>query len=65
MVSDGFHTQNHGIIESLELEETSEGHLVQIPCNEQGHAQTDQASQGLIPPHLESFQGWGISQNTR
>jgi len=26
-----------GIIESLELEGTSEGHLVQLPCNAQGH----------------------------
>jgi len=25
------------IIESLELEGTSEGHLVQLLCNEQGH----------------------------
>jgi len=25
------------IVESLELEGTSEGHLVQLSCNEQGH----------------------------
>jgi len=29
--------QNHTITESLELEGTSEGHLVQLPPNEQGH----------------------------
>jgi len=26
-----------GIIESLDLEGTFKGHLVQLPCNEQGH----------------------------
>ena len=29
--------QNHRIKESLELEGTSEGHFVQLLCNEQGH----------------------------
>ncbi len=54
------HHENHRILESLELEVTSEGHLVQLPCNEQGHAQLDQVAQGLIQPRLKSFQGWSI-----
>ena len=29
--------QNNRLIESLDLERTSEDHLVQLPCNEQGH----------------------------
>ena len=48
------------IIESLELEGTFKGHLVQLPCNEQGRAQLDQVAQGLIQFHPESLQGWGI-----
>ena len=48
------------IIESLELERTSIGHLVQLPCNEQGNLQLDQVAQALIQPHLESVQGQGI-----
>jgi len=43
------------ITEPLELEGTFKGHLVQLPCNEQGHAQLDQVAQGLIQPHLESL----------
>ena len=31
----------HRIIESLQLEGTSESHLVRFLCNEQGHAQLD------------------------
>ena len=38
---------NDRIIESLELEGTFKDHLVQLPCNEQGHAQLDQVAQGL------------------
>ena len=52
---------HHGIIESLELERTSEGHLVQLPCNE--HLQLEVA-QGLIQPHLQSLQGQGIHHIT-
>jgi len=36
----GKHLKNHNIIESLdslELEGTSDGHLVQLPCSAQGH----------------------------
>ena len=43
---------NFSVIESLELEGTFKGHLVQLPCNEQGHAQLDQVVQGLIQPCL-------------
>jgi len=51
----------HRIIESLELEGTFKDHLVQLPCNEQGHAQLNQVAQGLTQPGLESLQGWGIN----
>ena len=39
----------HGIIEPLELEGTLEGHLVQLPCNEQRQLR---AGQSPIQPHL-------------
>ena len=35
----------HRTIGLLELEETFKGHLVQLPCNEQGHPQLDQVAQ--------------------
>ena len=43
----------HIIIESLELEETFKGHLVQLPCNAQGHAQLRQVAQPdvTVPVH--------------
>ena len=51
--------QYHKIIESLELEAIFKGHLVQHPCNEQGHLQQDQVAQSPVQPDLECFQGWG------
>ena len=33
---------NHRIVESLELEETFKGHLVQLPYSERGHLQLHQ-----------------------
>lgn len=41
--------QNDKIIESLRLQGTPEGHLIQIFCNEQGQ---DQVAQSLIQPCL-------------
>jgi len=51
-------------MESLELEGTSEGQLVQLPCNEQRHPQLHQVAQGLIQPCLESLLGRGINHIT-
>jgi len=48
---------NHRITESLELEGTFKGHLVQFLYIEQGHPQLDQVAQGLVQPHLECLQG--------
>ena len=31
-------------------------HLVQLPCNEQGHPQLDQVSQSLVQPDFECLQ---------
>lgn len=39
--------KNQRIMESRELEGTIKGHLVQLPCNEQGHLQPDKAAQRL------------------
>jgi len=47
------------IIESLELEGTFKGRLVQLLCSEQGQAPPDQAAQGLIQPSHKSLQKWG------
>lgn len=33
----GSPTKAHSIVEYLELEGTSEDHVVQLPCDEQGH----------------------------
>jgi len=42
------------------LEGTLKGHLVQLPCNEQGHLQLHQVAQSPIQPDLECLQGQGI-----
>ena len=46
------------------MEGTSISHLVQLPCNEQEHAQLGQVAQGLIQPRLKSLQGLGINHIT-
>ena len=52
----------NSIIASLELEGTFKGHLVQVPCNEQGHAQLHQVTH--IQPHRESLQGQDINHTS-
>jgi len=52
---DSVTTTHHRIIEPLELEGTFKGHLVQLPCNKQGHAQLYQVAQGLIQQFLSPF----------
>jgi len=46
----------HRITESLELERTFEGYLVQLPCNDQEHPQPDQIVQSPIQPDCECLQ---------
>jgi len=48
------------IMESLELERTFKGYLVQLPCNEQGRAQLDEIARSPIQPGLECLHGQGI-----
>ena len=50
-------TQDHRIIEWFGLEGAFKGHLVQPPCNKQGHLQLSQVAQSPIQPDLECFQG--------
>lgn len=56
---------SHRIIESVELEGTFKGHLVQLLCNGHRHVQLNKVAQGLIQPHFESLQGWGIIHISR
>lgn len=45
------------ITESFQLEGTFKGHLVQLPCTEQGHLQLDQVAQSPVYADLECLQG--------
>lgn len=47
-------TKNHIIIESFQLKGILKSHLVQPPCNKQGHL-LDQVAQSLAQPNLESI----------
>jgi len=55
---------SHRITESFVLEGTLKGHLVQCPCDEQGHLQLHQVLlypvSGPIQPDTGRLQGWGI-----
>ena len=45
--------EGESVIELLELERTFKGHLLQLPCNEQGHLHLEQITQSLIQTALE------------
>jgi len=49
--------QNLNFIESFELEGTFKGHLIQLPCSEEGHLQLGQITQSPVQP--ECLQGEG------
>ena len=53
-------TPAHKIIDSFKLEGIFKSHLVQLPCNEQGPLQLDQAAQSPLQPDPECLQGQGI-----
>ena len=50
------------IIKLFELKGTLKCHVVQPPCNEQGHLQLHQVAQTPFQPYLEHPQGWSIHQ---
>ena len=56
--------ESHRILESFELDDTFKGHLVQLPCNEQGHLQQDQSAQSSALPELECLQERGIQNHS-
>jgi len=46
-------SKNHGVIESLELEEAFKGHLVSLPCSDQRYVQLDPVGQSPSSPAFE------------
>ena len=58
-------SKNLRITESFELEGTLKGHLVRIPCNEQGHLQLHQVAQSPVQPDLGRLQGTGLPPHLR
>lgn len=52
------------ITESSELEGDFKGHLLQFPCNKQGHLWLEQVAQSPVLLDPECLQGWGIKNNT-
>jgi len=42
---------NHRIVEPFEFEGVFKGHLVQLPCHEQGHLQLDQVPEAWTSSH--------------
>jgi len=52
-------SENHRTIELFELEGTFKGHLVQLPCNEQGTPPAPPGAQSPVQPHLECLQEQG------
>lgn len=43
---------NHRFIEEFGLKRTFKGHVVQCPCNEQGHLQSNQVAQSPVQSGL-------------
>ena len=58
-------TSNHKIIERFGLEGTYKGHLVHLPCSEQGHLSPEQVAQSPVQPDPEHFQGGGSHSFSR
>ena len=47
------------VTELFQLDRTFKGHLVHVPCNEQGHLQLYQVAQSPVQPDLECLQRMG------
>lgn len=53
-----FKLPSHRTTELLELEGILKGHLLQLPCSDQGHPQLNQVAYSLVQPGLDCLQGW-------